>query len=47
MTPLPDFRHSEDISIDNIFDNLLYYEDLKVSAPVAQLDRASVYGTEG
>ena len=26
---------------------LLYYNELNIEAPVAQLDRASVYGTEG
>ncbi len=36
-----------DISVDSAFDKLLYCKSLNVAAPVAQLDRASVYGTEG
>ena len=27
--------------------NLLYCNELNIKAPVAQVDRASVYGTEG
>jgi hypothetical protein len=30
-----------------LFDKLLYWQQLNINAPVAQLDRASVYGTEG
>jgi hypothetical protein len=41
------FRRLVDIYIDTLFGNLLYSNSLKDSAPVAQLDRASVYGTEG
>jgi hypothetical protein len=41
------FHCPDDIYVDTFFGNLLYYQSLKDSAPVAQLDRASVYGTEG
>ena len=33
--------------LDSMHSKLLYCNGLNIEAPVAQLDRASVYGTEG
>ena len=47
MTTALGFRCSHEIPVDSTFNNALYCDGLSIFAPVAQLDRASVYGTEG